>query len=252
MGNNTNNDDDCVDVSGIWTADPFTYFKMYDYEDVDVDVDVDQPIEIMGPTALYFNLTQNECQLHGINIWDNGIYSGFHYMVGTVDGSTVDLTEVRHDSHADGRHQGIVSDDGSGMSSSFIGHTNDYTMAFDSIMARSDTAPNADPRSCDVDLIGTWKSIQDVTIENLDADGGSLSTTFPEVNFTIDGQSENGCEFWGDLGILSLYFGEVVLPDGTTLASSTKTNSGSIKGISNAHIIKSNDGGEKISSLSLG
>jgi len=166
-------------------------------------------------------------------------------MVGTVDGSTVDLTEVSHDNHADGRHQGIVSDDGSGMASSFIGHTNDYTMAFDSILARSDTAPNADPRSCDVGLVGTWKSIQDVTIENLDADGGSLSTTFPEVNFTIDGQSENGCGFWGILGILSLNFGGVVLPDGTTLASSTKTNSGSIKGISNAHIIKSNDGGDK-------
>ena len=71
MGNNTAND--CVDISGMWTADPFTYFKIYK--------DSDQPIAIMGPTALVWNLTQNGCQVHGINNWDNGKYSGLDYMV---------------------------------------------------------------------------------------------------------------------------------------------------------------------------
>jgi len=236
MGNNPAND--CVDISGMWTADPFTYFKMYQ--------DGDQPIDIMGPTSLVWNLTQNGCQVHGINNWDNGKYSGLDYLVGAVTGSNVILTEVKHGDHADGHFRAIVSDDGRSMSNSFIGLTNDYTMAFDTIMARGDTVPNVDQRSCDVDLVGTWTSIQDVvTIENMDAGGESSSTTFPEVNLIIDGQSENGCEFWGSSDILSFNFGGVVMPDtpdGTTsFALATQRKDDNSKGISNAHLIKNDD-----------
>jgi len=238
MGNNTANND-CVDISGMWTADPFTYFKIYQ--------DCDQTIDIMGPTSLVWNLTQNGCQVHGVNNWNNGKYSGLDYMVGAVTGVNVILTEVKHDDHADGHFRAIVSDDGKSMSNSFIGLTNDYTMAFDTMMARGDTVPNADQRSCDVDLVGTWTSIQDVvTLETMDADGITSSTTFPEVNLIIEGQRENGCEFWGSSEILSFNFGGVVMPndtpDGTTkFALATQRKDDTSRGISNAHLIKSND-----------
>jgi len=238
MGKNTANND-CVDISGMWTADPFTYFKVYQ--------DSDQTIDIMGPTALVWNLTQNGCQVHGVNNWDNGKYSGLDYMVGAVTGLNVILTEVKHDDHADGHFRAIVSDDGKSMSNSFIGLTNDYTMAFDTMMARGDTVPNADQQSCDVDLVGTWTSIQDVvTLETMDADGITSSTTSPEVNLIIEGQSENGCEFWGSSEILSFNFGGVVMPndtpDGTTtFALATQRKDDTSSGISNAHLIKNDD-----------
>ena len=166
--------------------------------------------------------------------------------VGVVDGSYVILTEILHDDYAVGHFHAMVSDDGTSMSNSFIGHspTDNYTMAFDTMMARGETVPNADQRSCDVDLVGTWTSIQDVvTIENMDTNGESSSTTFPEVNLIIHGQSENGCEFWGSSDILSFNFGGVVTPDGTTtfaLATQRKDNNRS-RGISHAHIIQNGD-----------
>jgi hypothetical protein len=65
-------DSNCVDISGVWTSDPYTYIRMY------ID---DGRNEIVGPTQNLLNLTQNGRQILGTNAWDNGVMIGIDHVV---------------------------------------------------------------------------------------------------------------------------------------------------------------------------
>jgi hypothetical protein len=65
-------DSNCVDISGIWTSDPYKYVRMYVS---------DGHNEIVGPTQNVLNLTQNGCQILGTNTWDNGFTTGIDHVV---------------------------------------------------------------------------------------------------------------------------------------------------------------------------
>jgi hypothetical protein len=151
--------------------------------------------------------------------------------IGVVIGSTVDMFEVYQVTNADMRMSASIDDNGNMITHS-IGHAYslDYVMAFNAVFGRGDTAPNADFTSCDHDLVGTYKSIDDITVyQMIDEDGDAIvdgevsATTLSNVSFTIDGQSESGCEFWGSLGAL-LKFGGVVKSNGKDFHLATEAN----------------------------
>ena len=145
---------------------------------------------------------------------------------GAVTGSIVAMFEVYQVTNADQNFNAFVDDDGN-MFVHAIGHAFPlgYIVASNIIFGRGDTAPNVDIPGCDTNLVGTWKSIDDIDIDIIhDADNQvSTTTTLSDTLFTIDGQSESGCEFWGTLGDL-LKFGGVVESNGKDLHLAYKAN----------------------------
>jgi len=173
----------------------------------------------------------------------------FKNKAGVVIGSTVNMFEVFQETHADMSLNALIDDDGN-MITHGLGHAFplDYVMASNVIFGRGDTAPNVDFPNCDTDLVGTWKSINDINLEMIDdIDGDAIADTssnvFADVVFTIDGQSESGCEFWGSLGDL-LKFGGIVKSNGKDLLLTTEADDllGSFQfGVSVAHIMPNSD-----------
>ena len=138
---------------------------------------------------------------------------------GVVTGSIVTMFEVYQVTNADQNFNAFVDDDGN-MFVHAIGHAFPlgYIVASNIIFGLGDTAPNVDIPGCDTNLVGTWKSIDDIDIDIIHDSNNQVSTTttLSDTLFTIDGQSESGCEFWGTLGDL-LKFGGVVESNGKDL-----------------------------------
>ena len=82
---------------------------------------------------------------------------------GAVTGSIVAMFEVYQATNADMNLNAFVDDDGN-MFVHAIGHAFPlgYIVASNIIFGRGDTAPNVDIPGCDTNLVGTWKSIDDI------------------------------------------------------------------------------------------